>query len=137
MFFQVVDATGVRLPGWAYPVGITVVVVLLLPFRLRGERANTARRLLLKASAAGSVAERDQLEARAIAEVRGDPHGLLTIASWAVDRGRYPLARQVLDLPALARHPERIRLRAAMAKATPLDADAILAKVLGEDAKQP
>ncbi len=134
MFLQLVDLAGVHLPKWAYPVGIAVLALALLPFRVKGERANTARRILLKASGAGSVAERDRLEAQAIAEVRDEPHGLLTIAAWAVEHGRYPLARHVLDTPSLKGHKERRRLLATMAGAAPLDADAITRAVLGDEA---
>ena len=129
---QVVDIVGVHLPTWVYPVVLAFFAAFLLPARVRGERANRARRILLRASAAGSVAERDRLEAEAVAEVRDDPHGLLTIAAWAVDRGRYPLAEAMLKNPKLATHPERRKLVAQMEKAKPLDTENLLQKVLRE-----
>lgn len=132
MVFQVVDGLGLHLPSWAFPVALALFAALLLPARVRGERANRARRLLLRASAAGSVVERDKLEKEAITEVRDDPHGLLTIAAWAVERGRYPLAEVVLANPKLANHPERRKLLARMEKAKPLDTETLMQKVLRE-----
>ena len=129
---RVIEAAGLHLPTWAWPVGIVVMALALLPFRVRGERANTARRILLKASAAGSVPERDRLEDQAIAEVRGDAHGLITIATWAVERGRYPLARRVLDMPQLTGQKDRYRLLAAMTQTIAIDPAALAAKVLKE-----
>jgi len=132
LVLQVVDVLGVRLPTWAFGLALVALAAFLLPARVRGERANRARRILLRASAAGSVAERDRLEAEALAEVRGDEHGLLTIASWAVDRGRYPLAQRVLDEPKLAGHPERRKLLAQMHRGAPLDTESLVQKVLKE-----
>ncbi len=133
MVTRLVEATGVHLPPWGFAAGLVTVAVVLLPFRIRGERANRARRLLTRAAAADTVVERDRLEAEALAEVRGETHGLLTIASWCVERGRYPLARQVLDTPSLRAHPERRKLLAAMVRADPVTTEALLARVLGVD----
>ncbi|MSP55259.1 MAG: hypothetical protein EXR69_06610 [Myxococcales bacterium] len=133
---RVIEAAGLHLPTWAWPLSIVALALVLLPFRFRGERANTARRILLKSSAAGSVSERDRLEDQAISEVRGEVHGLLTIASWAVERGRYPLARRVLALPQVAGQKERFRLLAAMTQILAIDPEALAAKVLNEPAPQ-
>ncbi len=132
LVLQLVDIVGVHLPPWVFPVALAAFAAFLLPARVRGERANRARRLLLRASAAGSVAERDRLEAEAVTEVRGDPHGLLTIASWAVERGRYPLAQAVLQNPKLLNHPERRKLLARMDEAKPLDTQSLMQRVLRE-----
>lgn len=131
---ELVGSTGVSVPAWAVPAAVVGLTILLLPARMRSERANRARRLLTRAAAASSVAERDRLEAEALTEVGPDVHGLLTVAGWAVERGRYPLARQVLERPELAGHPERRKLLAGMEPKAPPSADELLARVLREDA---
>ena len=123
---------GIHLPTWVFPVAVVALTLAMLPARMRGERANRALRMLLRSSAAGSVGARDVLEAEALREVRDDPHGLLTIAGWAVERGRYPLARTVLANPKLTTHPERRKLLAKMAAASPLDTERLIQQVLRE-----
>jgi hypothetical protein len=132
MVIDLVRSSGIVLPTWAFPCAVIGLTVVLLPARLRSERASRARRLLTRAAASNSVTERDRLEAEALQEVGADTHGLLTIAGWAVERGRYALARSVLARPELAQHPERRKLLAAMHTAAPLSADALLARVLRE-----
>lgn len=137
MIVDLAGSSGLVLPTWAVPVVVVGLTVVLLPARVRSERANRARRLLTRAAAASSVAERDRLEAEALAEVGADEHGLLTIAGWAVDRGRYPLARSVLDRPELRRHPERRKLLASMDRQAPLGTDDLVARVLREPPPEP
>ena len=132
MVMELVRSSGVVLPAWAFPCAVVGFTLVLIPARLRSERASRARRLLTRAAASNSVTERDRLEAEALQEVGADTHGLLTIAGWAVERGRYALARSVLARPELAQHPERRKLLAGMQGTAPLSADALIARVLRE-----
>ena len=94
---DILAIAGVQESRWAIPGVLLVVAVLLLPGYVRRERAARAQRLLTSAWASGSPAERDRLEAEALAEVRGSPHGRLIIARLALERGRFPLVRRALD----------------------------------------
>ena len=132
MVMDLVRSSGSVLPTWAFPCAVVVLTVAFLPAKFRSERANRARRLLTRAAASNSVVERDRLEAEALTEVGSDTHGLLTIAGWAVERGRYALARSVLARPELAKHPERRKLIAGMHPAAPLSPDTLVARVLRE-----
>jgi hypothetical protein len=94
---DILAITGVDEPAWAIPLGMAALAAVLLPGYVRRERAARAQRLLTSAWASGSPAERDRLEAEALAEVRGSHHGRLIIARLALERGRYPLVRTALD----------------------------------------
>src|SRR5438045_232700 len=97
------------LPVWVAPVVIVVAVVLLFPQIRRNQSTARARRVLTAAFATGSSAERERLETEAAALVSGNADGLASLADIAIQRGRYALARRLVDeLTALGTRPHLV-----------------------------
>ncbi len=140
---QLLAAAGITLPPWAVPAFALALMVLLLPRLLRNMRTGQARKLLGRSRVAEG-AEREAIEAQALALVAGHGPGLLGVAEEALRINRKPLARaaiaQLAQLPDLGPGLKRElrRLHAALqddplAKAPTPEAVVILVEQLVEN----
>lgn len=115
------QAMGWDVPGWVAPSVVMGLVLLLLPWILRNQRTARARRVMTRAFAASSIADRDAEEALALRETWDNPDGLLVVGQMAAERGRAPVVERVVArLGELGARPaEAARLAAALAPAAP------------------
>lgn len=87
--------SGVRLQPWTAPAGLLVVIAVLWPWIRVNLRTGDARKLMLRASRERG-AERQRLEAEALAMVGDRPDGLVMVAKEALEQGRKALAAQAV-----------------------------------------
>lgn len=113
------QALGWDVPGWVAPTVVMGIVLALLPWILRNQRTARARRVMTRAFAATSVAERDAEEALALRETWDNPDGLLVVGQMAAERGRRPVVDRVVErlFELRARPAEAARLAASLAPA--------------------
>jgi hypothetical protein len=84
-----------HLAPWMGSAGVVMVALLALPLVRLNLHTDRARRLLKEASRARG-AERERLEAEALAVVAGHPQGLVVVADTALAAGRRSLAEAAL-----------------------------------------
>lgn len=84
-----------HVPPWTGSAGVVVVALLALPLVRLNLHTDRARRLLKEAGRARG-AERERLEAEALAAVVGRPQGLVVVADTALAAGRSELAQAAL-----------------------------------------
>jgi len=82
---------GLHLAPWMAPAGLLGVVALFWPWIRLNMRTDDARKLL-KRAARERGAERERLEAEALALVAGRADGLVVVAKEALEQGRRDLA---------------------------------------------
>lgn len=126
---------GLTLEPWMAPAALLFLVVLALPWIRSNVRTDDARRLL-KQAARASGAERDRLEAEALARVEGRPDGLVVVAEAALAQGRTAVARAAVErLRATGKRPTDVRkIERALegpAPATPMEAVLLVERLLG------
>lgn len=126
---------GLTLEPWMAPAALLFVVILAWPWIRLNLRTDEARRLL-KQAARATGAERDRLEADALARVEGRPDGLVVVAETALAQGRAALARAAVDrLRATGKRPTDVRrierTLEGPAPATPMEACLLVERLLG------
>lgn len=92
----VLGALNVHPAPWTGSLAVVLLALLALPMVRRNLRTDRARRLLKEAGRARG-ADRDVLEAQALATVGDEVDGLIVVADAALAAGRPELARQVRE----------------------------------------
>jgi hypothetical protein len=115
MLDSVANALGLHLPPWAGPLALLAILAVCWPLIRTNLHTENARKLLKRASRERG-AERERLEAEALAMVGDRPDGLVVVAREAVEQGRTALAeRAVVKLRATGKNlPDLRRLERAI-----------------------
>lgn len=127
----VADVLGFGDKPWGAGVVAIAVAAAFSPVLLRNQRTSRARRILTRAGASTRAAEKAALEAEALAEVRGNPLGIVVVADIAMERGRLALARAALaQLEATGKRTNDVlRLRRALEPDAPKTVDEAIVRV--------
>lgn len=131
VFQGIADALGFGDKPWGAGVVALALGGLFSPILIRNQRTSRARRILIRAGATTNAAEKTQLEADALAEVKGNALGLVVVADLALQRGRHDLARTALaQLQATGKRPtDAIRIRRLLEGDTPKTVDEAIVRI--------
>ena len=93
---DLLQLAGVPIHPWTLPALVIILAGLFSPWILANLRTGSARSMLKRARVLEGE-ERKAMEARAMAEVRGNPYGYIAIAEESIRLGRLELARQAVQ----------------------------------------